>query len=94
MRAGLWHRYFLRPASAQTLAALVGFVVAVAAALAGQVVVVTIGLAVGWPFWWRHRPYTWRRRDAIVDAAGGAFFDIAVELGLLWGSIRERTFLL
>jgi glycosyltransferase involved in cell wall biosynthesis len=42
----------------------------------------------------RHRPYTWRRRDAIVDAAGGVLFDLTIEVALLWGSIRERTLLL
>jgi glycosyltransferase involved in cell wall biosynthesis len=46
------------------------------------------------PMLWRHRPYTWRRRDAIVDAAGGVLFDVAIEVALLWGSIRERTLVL
>ncbi len=94
MRAVLWHRFFLRPASAQTLVALVGLVVAVVAAFTGHLIVAASGLAIGLPFWWRHRPYTWRRRTAIVDAVGGVGFDVAVELGLLWGSIRERTLLL
>jgi glycosyltransferase involved in cell wall biosynthesis len=89
-----WHRVFLRPASAQTLAALVGAVVLVASALTRQPLAALAGLALAAPFLWRHRPYTWRRRTAIVDALGGAGFDVAVELGLLWGSIRERTLLL
>jgi glycosyltransferase involved in cell wall biosynthesis len=46
------------------------------------------------PMLWRHRPYTWRRRDAIVDACGGVLFDLAIEVALLWGSIRERTLVL
>ncbi|HVV37366.1 MAG TPA: glycosyltransferase family A protein [Acidimicrobiales bacterium] len=46
------------------------------------------------PMLWRHRPYTWRRRDAIVDAAGGVLFDLAIEVALLWGSIREHTLVL
>jgi glycosyltransferase involved in cell wall biosynthesis len=46
------------------------------------------------PLLWRHRPYTWRRRDAIVDALGGVVFDLTIEAALLWGSIRERTLVL
>jgi len=68
MRALLWHRYFLRRKSAETL--LVA------------------------PMLWRHRPHTWRQRDAVVDAAGGVLFDLAIEAALLWGSIRERTLVL
>lgn len=94
MRGVLWHRYFLRPASARTLAALIGLAVAVVGVVTGSRVIAPIGLAAVLPFAWRHRPYTWRRRTAIVDALGGAGFDVAVELGLLWGSIRERTLLL
>ena len=68
MRALLWHRYFLRRKSAETLLVV--------------------------PMLWRHRPHTWRRRDAVVDAAGGVLFDLAIEAALLWGSIRERTLVL
>jgi glycosyltransferase involved in cell wall biosynthesis len=46
------------------------------------------------PMLWRHRPYTWRRRDAIVDALGGVLFDLTIEVALLLGSIRERTLVL
>jgi hypothetical protein len=59
-----------------------------------QPVLAVFGVGAVAPFAWRHRPYTWRRRHALVDAAGGAAFDVCVELGLLWGSIRERTLLL
>jgi GT2 family glycosyltransferase len=68
VRELLWHRYFLRRASAETLLVL--------------------------PMLWRHRPYTWRRRDALADAAGGVLFDLTIEVALLWGSIRERTLVL
>jgi glycosyltransferase involved in cell wall biosynthesis len=93
-RVMFWHRVFLRPASAQTLAALAGAVVMVGSLSARQPIGALVGPALAAPFLWRHRPYTWRRRTAIVDALGGAGFDVAVELGLLWGSIRERTLLL
>ncbi len=94
MRAILWHRVFLRPASVQSLVALVGIAVTLGAAITTNLFAAAVGLVAGAPFWWRHRPYTWRRRTAIVDAAGGAAFDLAVEVGLLWGSIRERTLVL
>jgi glycosyltransferase involved in cell wall biosynthesis len=68
IREVLWHRYFLRRRSAETLLVL--------------------------PMLWRHRPYTWRRRDAIADALGGVLFDLTIEVALLWGSIRERTLVL
>jgi glycosyltransferase involved in cell wall biosynthesis len=94
MRSEFWHRYFLRAASAQTLLALGGTVAALSALVSGRPLIAAVDLVMVAPFAWRHRPYTWRRRDAIVDAIGGAAFDVAVELGLLWGSIRERTLLL
>ena len=94
MRVLFWHRYFLRRESAQTLLALYGVASTVAGVAARQPFVALTGPLCVVPFAWRHRPYTWRRRDAIVDAAGGAAFDVAIELGLLWGSIRERTLLL
>ena len=94
MRVVLWHRFFLRPASAQTLLALVGLAAALVALVGQRWLLALVAVASAVPFAWRHRPYTWRRRDAIVDAAGGAAFDVAVELGLLWGSIRERTLVL
>lgn len=94
MRSMFWHRVFLRRESAQTLLALIAFVVGSAGAVAGRPVIALAGVICVLPFLWRHRPYTWRRRTAIVDALGGAGFDVAVEVGLLWGSIRERTLLL
>ena len=94
MRSLFWHRVFLRRESAQTLLALFAFVVAVAAVVAGRPIVALAGVIGAAPFLSRHRPYTWRRRTAIVDALGGIGFDVAVEVGLLWGSIRERTLLL
>jgi glycosyltransferase involved in cell wall biosynthesis len=94
MRVLFWHRYFLRRNSAQTLFALYGVSSAAFFAVIGNPVLTVLGVAAATPFAVRHRPYTWRRREAIVDALGGAGFDIAVELGLLWGSIRERTLLL
>ncbi len=87
-RSLLWHRLFLRPASALTLAALVA----------------PIAISIGWTvdIWWLFYaglvlplPFlaTHLRRSPkeIVASAG---FDIAVELGLLWGSMRERTLVL
>jgi glycosyltransferase involved in cell wall biosynthesis len=94
LRNELWHRFFLRPASAQTLLAFAGAVTGTAAVVTNHVVFAALGLAAVAPFAWRHRPYTWRRRSAIVDALGGAAFDVAIELGLLWGSITQRTLLL
>jgi glycosyltransferase involved in cell wall biosynthesis len=94
MRQLFFLRWFLRPASAQTLLATLGFVLLVAAAMTQQVVAAAGAVVAMLPFLWRHRPYTWRRRDALVDAAGGLVFDLAVEAALLWGSIRERTLLL
>lgn len=80
-RALLWHRLFLRPASARTLAALFGFL----AVLLGDWVFGALLLV---PFVVTH---VRRSPKQIVASAG---FDIAVELGLLWGSIRERTLVL
>ncbi|HUR76462.1 MAG TPA: glycosyltransferase family A protein [Acidimicrobiales bacterium] len=88
-----WHRIFLRRESAQTLLALAGGLVAVTGAVIREPAAAVVGVVCVAPFAWRHRPYTWRRRSAIVDALGGAGFDLAVEVGLLLGSIRERTLL-
>ncbi|MEY2469619.1 MAG: hypothetical protein QOF21_2317 [Actinomycetota bacterium] len=89
-----WHRYFLRPASAQTLLALVSVVILLFGIVTQTPLAGLVGGVAVSPFVVRHRPYTWRRWHAIVDALGGVAFDLAIEVGLLWGSIRERTLLL
>lgn len=94
MRTLFWHRFFLRRESAQTLLALIGAAVVMGGVVTREPALAFVGALGIAPFGWRHRPYTWRRRTAIVDALGGAGFDVAVEVGLLWGSIRERTLLL
>ncbi len=82
----LWHRFFLRPRSAATLAALTGATVAVAARRPAAA-------ALALPLLWRHRP----QRDGLAglgDAAAGLAFDVAVGVGLVAGTIRERTVVL
>jgi glycosyltransferase involved in cell wall biosynthesis len=80
-RSLLWNRLFLRKASAVTLAAMFG----VLALLLGDGL---WGVVLLVPFVATHL----RRSPKEIVASMG--FDIAVELGLLWGSIRERTLVL
>ncbi len=95
IRSLFWHHWFLRPASARTLAALVGVLLAALSvmvpALGGRWRAAWLALLV--PFVRRHRP-TALTRAALVDAVGAAGFDVAVELGLLRGSVTERTVVL
>jgi hypothetical protein len=84
VRELFWHRFFLRRASAETLLAL-------CAVLCSFKVPFVLVLAV--PFLWRHLPWVWSR-TGIIDALGGILFDLAIEVALVWGSIRERTLLL
>lgn len=94
IRGLFWHRWFLRYESAQTLLAMVATVLGLAALAIGEWLSAGFTFLLVLPFLWRHRPYTWRNRTAIVDALGGVAFDVAIEVGLLWGSIRERTIVL
>ncbi len=80
-RSLLWNRLFLRKASAVTLAAIFGFL----ALLLGDWI---WGVFLMAPFVVTHL----RRSPKEIVASMG--FDLAVELGLLWGSIRERTLVL
>lgn len=91
MRSLFWHQWFLRPESARTLAALAGVVGGILATLArGPVWLRVAALALALPFAWRHRPRH-LTRGALVDSIGGAGFDLAVEIGLLRGTVKERT---
>lgn len=93
MREGFYMRFFLRQETAQTFFALYGLGVFI--------------YGLGWSTWWvslagfvAMSPMLWRNRPrrltrwAIRDFVGAMGFDVAVELGLLWGSIRERTLVL
>lgn len=94
MREICWGRFFLRARSAATFALFVGvliFVVGVALDWLVPALIVGPGLAAS--FLWRNRPLGFSRQ-ALKEAIGAAGFDIAVELALLWGSIRERTLVL
>ena len=93
MRDVFWRRIFLRRETAQTFVALLGVVAVLASALSGVSLLAVTGAVLMLPFLWRVRP---RRltRWAIKDFVGAVGFDVAVELGLLWGSIRERTLVL
>lgn len=93
MRATLWHRVFLRPDGARTLAALVGLAMLIIATVTRSSAVLAAAVALLAPFGWRHRPYS-LRPIAFVDSVASAGFDVAIELALLWGSIRERTLVL
>jgi GT2 family glycosyltransferase len=80
----LWHRWFLRRRSAESLLALVGLLVGLRRPGA---------LLAAVPLLWRHRP-TGVSREAARQAAGAVVFDLAVEAALLEGSVRSRTVLL
>ncbi len=87
-RSLLWHDVFLRPASARTFAALVGVVECVAGFALGAPFMALAGAATFAPFLWAHK------NRSLKQSIASAGFDLAVELGLLWGSIRERTLVL
>ncbi|MEY2399647.1 MAG: hypothetical protein QOJ00_2821 [Actinomycetota bacterium] len=93
MRAMLWHRVFLRPDGARTIAAFVGLIALAVALLTRSSAALGVAVALLAPFVWRHRPYS-LRPIAFVDSVASAGFDAAIELALLWGSIRERTLVL
>lgn len=80
----LWHRWFLRPASA-------AFALATGGVVAG--VWRPRLLALTLPYLWHRRPRG-RRRSDLIDAAGAIAFDASVFAGLLRGSLRERTVVL
>jgi GT2 family glycosyltransferase len=82
----LWHRWFLRPTSAALTAAAAG--TAGAALLCRPRL-----LAIALPYAWLRRPRG-RHRSDLIDAAGAVAFDVAVEAGLVRGTIRERTVVL
>lgn len=87
-RSLLWHRLFLRPSNARTFAALVGVAFIALGVLITNPLAVIEGLLFAAPFVVTHV----RRSPKEIVASMG--FDLAVELGLLWGSIRERTLVL
>ncbi len=93
MRSVFWHRVFLRPDGARTLAAMLGLALVIISALTRSPVLAVVGIASLAPFAWRHRPYS-LRPIAFVDSVASAGFDVAIELALLWGSVRERTLVL
>jgi glycosyltransferase involved in cell wall biosynthesis len=82
-REMLWHRLFLRQRSAETEAALLGLLLALAT---GRRRLLLGAL----PFAWRHRPRG-VSRGAALDAASGAAYDVAVSVALVRGSIVQRT---
>lgn len=93
MRDGFYSRYFLRPCTAMTFVMMLGLLVIGLGIMLGISLVVGLGIGLVMPFVWRHRPKAFTRW-AIKDSIGGVGFDVAVELGLLWGSMRERTLVL
>ncbi|MEO7197550.1 MAG: glycosyltransferase family 2 protein [Solirubrobacterales bacterium] len=93
MRSVFWHRVFLRRDGARTLAAMLGLILLLLGALTRSRSLALGGVALLAPFVWRHRPYS-LRPIAFVDSVASAGFDVAIELALLWGSVRERTLVL
>ena len=79
----LWHRVFLRRASAEADLALLSF----AAAVVTRRPRLLLGAA---PWLLRHRPRN-THRDELVGSTAGAVYDLAVSTALLRGSARERT---
>lgn len=82
----LWHRWFLRSASAAFTAAITGVVAAGVLRRLAPLLLVA-------PYAWMRRPRG-RHRSDVVDAAGAVAFDAAVAAGLVRGSLRERTVVL
>jgi cellulose synthase/poly-beta-1,6-N-acetylglucosamine synthase-like glycosyltransferase len=80
----LWHRWFLRPASAAFAAAIVGLI--------GGLWRPPL-LALALPYLWHRRPRG-RHRSDLIDTAGAVAFDASVFGGLVRGSLRERTLVL
>jgi GT2 family glycosyltransferase len=80
----LWHHWFLRRRSAESLLTLAGLL------LARRRPAALIATA---PLLWRHRP-TGLSREAARQSAGAVVFDLAVELALLQGTVKARTVLL
>jgi glycosyltransferase involved in cell wall biosynthesis len=88
VRSLFWRRWFLRRDSARTFLALVGLALALA-----QRRQRARWLLLVLPFVRHHRPRT-LTRAAIEDAVGTAGFDLAVELALVRGTLKERTVVL
>lgn len=82
----LWHRLFLRPASAETEALLLAVVGALTTRRPAL-------LLLGAPFAWRHR-MRGVSRGAALDAGSAALFDLAVSVALLRGSAKHRSVVL
>lgn len=80
----LWHRWFLRRRSAESLLAATGVLLALRHPWT---------LVAAAPLLWRHRPQG-LSREAARHAAGAVAFDLAVEAALVEGSLRTRTVLL
>lgn len=79
----LWHRFFLRPRSAEADAALLGAVCAVLLRHPAPLLAAA-------PFCRRHRPRGLSRL-ALLDAGSSAAYDLAISLALLRGSAAART---
>lgn len=82
----LWHRWFLRPASAAFAAATVG---TLTAAVLRRPRLAVLAL----PYAWMRRPRG-RHRSDLIDVAGAVAFDAAVGAGLVRGTLREHTVVL
>lgn len=93
IREGFYGRLFLRRETAVTFVAMLGAVELLLGAALRAPVITLVGFALVIPFFGRHFPRS-LKPWAFKDSVGGMGFDIAVELGLLWGSIRERTLVL
>lgn len=93
IREGFYGRVFLRRETSVTFVALLGFIDVLLGAALSSPAVLFVGCVMVIPFFGRHFPRS-LKPWAIKDSVGGMGFDIAVELGLLWGSMRERTLVL
>jgi hypothetical protein len=80
----LWHRWFLRPSSAATTAAVTGMILATRWRAFAVLAI---------PYAWMRRPRG-RHRSDLIDTAGAVAFDAAVFAGLVRGTVRERTLVL
>ena len=87
-RSMMWNKIFLRPASARAFAFLVSPLVVSLGWWADIFWVFYVGTLLPLPFLWSHL------RHSPKQIVAGAGFDLAIELGLVWGSIRERTLVL